>query len=216
MSKRNIVKVILVFWFALCVIALIKGAGKYSFEDNVVMIALAIIPVIIFYGLFFKNIVKAKKKVEIENEKIRNLQNGLPILNVPSLCLGDAKVHYYEAAELLNTENKLIGLNNQSKGTMQKSLVNGEIFDLHVTKSSGTSQAVYDDVTSTYNGEFAITDKNIIFINSQKGFEIKMDDLAFAQAYSDRISLQSGKDTYQILLGEPKYCMAILNQIRSV
>ncbi len=159
---------------------------------------------------------EALAKENAEQKRIKDLQRGLPILDIPSLYLGDAKLRYYETVVLIESENKLTGFNNSSTGFSRESLFFHDVLDTHVTYAQGNSEAVYDEVVTNYMGELAITDEKIIFINPEKGFDIDMDELTLIKAYDDGISLQSGENTYTILVEEPRYCTVLVNTIKKL
>jgi len=130
--------------------------------------------------------------------------------------LGNAKLHYYEPAVLLYEENKMVGLINEStKDTRRLASFFNSDYEQYKSKSTGISKAVYEDISYHYHGELAITSKSIIFINQEKGFEIKVNDIAFVQEYSNGVSIQNGDDVYLILIDEPRYFIAILNTLKN-
>ncbi len=158
-----------------------------------------------------------KEKEKNENDKINNLQSGLPIIDIPSIFLDNAQLHFYEPATLLTSENRMLGLINETYGTTTKIYRLFQNYtDKYNTQSIGKSQAVYGDVDLHYGGELAITEKSIIFIHQQKGFEIKLDHIALMQPFADGIGIQSEDKVYQLLIDEPRYFIAIVNYIKNI
>lgn len=222
-GKRYVIYFVLGVWALICLGIIIKNFDRYSFGDNIVVIGMAIFPMAIMYLHHLSKLrqqayieKKNNELIEKENEKINKLNDGLPILDIPSLFFADANVHYFEPASLLDTKNKMVGLINESKnyGYERPSLI---FENVNVTKSSsyGSSQAIYNDITYRYNGNLAITSKGIVFINQEKGFELKLNEIAFMQEFSDGVSIQHDNNVYKILLKEPRYFMAVIKHVRN-
>jgi len=148
------------------------------------------------------------KKIEEENRKIENLKFGLPIIDKPSLLLGSDKLHYYEPATLLVTKNKVVGYTGGGGGVSVR-IAKG----IYLRSGSGRRQPIHRDVTSQYYGNLAVTNDRIIFINSQKGFDIKIKNISVIEPYSDGVVIQAKNKSYALLLDTPRYFCELLNII---
>lgn len=148
-----------------------------------------------------KEELQIKEMIEEENRKIEELEIGLPVINSTRLLLGDDTLRYYELATLQVTENKVVGYKTGTRKGITDRI------------SSGRSKAVYRDVISKFEGNLAVTDKRIIFINNQKGFDIKIKDISVIEPYSDGVVIQAKSESYYLVLVFPRYFMELLNAI---
>lgn len=83
-----------------------------------------------------------------------------------------------------------------------------------VTLRSGTSKGVpiRKDVTDTFNGEIAITNKRIVFLGD-KGFEITYGQITAIDYYSDAIAFQVKSNRYVISSPEIEYVQVIVDEV---
>ena len=234
MKKRNkyFLYACLVVLLIVCIIAEIKNADKYSLLDSIAMLAFGIIPIGLALLIDILSRVKRNAKRDLElrmraenehqtNVMIDNLKNGLPVLNVPNFYIGDAVLHFFQPAILAKTENKMVGMVNETTAFTDEHFGIHNIFihpehEQFKTTSKGKSKAIYNDVTNIFNGQLALTNKSILFINQQKGFEIKINELSFVHEIVNGLSLQAGDRVYTVLFDKSRYFLAILNMVKNI
>ncbi|MDF2872543.1 MAG: hypothetical protein K0R05_4118 [Anaerocolumna sp.] len=203
-------------WIVRCMIAMVQNFGKYSAVDYMIIGFIMILPVGVIYinGLYKR--IRFKEFYEKENKKINSLQAGLPIITDVAFSLGNDLLHFLEPGRLVETENKYVGTVNHSLYTTKKSpsLFRGEAYSTYQTRGYSNSQDIYKDVSSRYVGKIAITNKSLIFIHTQKGFELKIKDIGLVSQNEYSIYIQSGDKFYQVFVNSPRYFLAILDIIR--
>lgn len=234
-SQENFIFVILIFFFIVCMAKISEDGNTLTTLQNVGIVALGIIPMGLIILIKIRRAVKkgADKReairmqnemIQSENNMIENLKNGLPVLNIPNLVLGDAQLHLYQPAVLVTTETRMLGMENESSEfiqetnwggqSMYKKWINPDIGEYR-GKTVGTSTAVYGDVSDSFDGQMALTNKSVLFIHQQKGFELKINELSFVQEFSNGVSFQSEDKVYTVLLEMPRFFMAALNIVRN-
>ena len=137
------------------------------------------------------------KGVYLTEEQIRNLENKavLPIVDTPVfLNYGEVAVWYSEATRQ-ETKNRVIGRTGSYGGGTVR-IAKG----LSIHTGGSSSKPIYGDVSVQFPGEFVITNERIIFLSSQKGFEIKHANITAATAYKDGFSFQSRNTSYVLLV----------------
>lgn len=223
---KKALKIILYVFAALWVISAIHSftaePSNDRISDFIGLLFLIAIPVVPISWHEIKNAKRRKElkkriiKADKEESKIRSLQYGLPVLEVPSLHLGNVQVHYYGPGRLLETENKMVGMVSRSHQEIKErpSFFESNRHRNYYSNGSEQSQALYNDVSSLYRGDVVITDRGVVFINPQKGFEVKIQDIAVTDLYNDGVSIQSGGESHQLLIEDPGYFIAILDVLR--
>lgn len=113
---------------------------------------------------------KKCKGVYLTQDQIKRLEEKieLPILDTPVfLNYGEVAV-YHSQATRQETKNRVIGrMGSYGGGTIR--IAKG----LSIHTGGSSSRPIYGDVSMQYPGEFIITNERVIFLSSQKGFELK-------------------------------------------
>ena len=79
----------------------------------------------------------------------------------------------------------------------------------------GGNTDVVDSVNyETYRGILYITNRRIIFVGEQGGFDKKIDDLIAISPYSNCIELQFSKETYKLFVPEGGVANAVFQLVR--
>lgn len=205
-------KVLLVFalsvWEIICFSSIIINIKRYSFADHIVMLFMMLIPI---GAIYISKQVKIRRyqKIKMEEaEEIKKLESGLPVIDGSSLILTDEVLHYYRPATLLITSNKAIGQAGSSRGFGYE-LIDG----VYVGRSKSRSEVIYGDVTTPFSGQLAVTNKKVLFINQQKGFDIKVSDISLIEPYANGVSIQGNNNVYTMILKDPQYFIAIVKII---
>lgn len=139
----------------------------------------------------------AYRGVYLTEEQIHNLESEieLPVLDTPVfLNYGEVAV-YHSQATRQETKNRVIGRTGSYGGGTVR-IAKG--LSIHTGGSSG--RPIYGDVSMQYPGEFIITNERVIFLSSQKGFELKHQNITAATAYKDGFAFQSKSTSYVLLV----------------
>lgn len=148
----------------------------------------------------------AYRGVYLTEQQIRNLEARieLPVIDDTSVFLGNGEVAvYYCAATRRETKTRMVGrTGGYSGGTVR--IAKG----LSIHTGSSSSHPIYDDVDTHYDGELVLTNRRVIFISDQKGFEVAYSSITAGSYHSDGITIQKGSHTYSLLL--PKANLAVL------
>ena len=155
----------------------------------------------------------AYRGVYLTEQQIRSLENEieLPVLDNTSVFLGSGEVAvYHSAATRQEIKNRVIGRTGGYSGSTIR-IAKG----VSIRTGSSASSPVYGDVATHYEGELVLTNKRLIFLSDQKGFEVAYNAITAGTAYTDGITIQKGSHTYTLIL--PKADLAILafNAIRT-
>lgn len=154
---------------------------------------------------------KAIKQTDfpMTEEQLAAIENDqLPIvLNTPVMLRLEEVVHYITPAWLSETKHQVIGSTGGGGGVSFR--VAKGIY-LHSGKSG--SRRVYGDVTNTFKGDLAISNQRVVFIQRDKGFEIKIPQITAIRAIQGGISLQSKSKTFDLLVPCPEYPMVVIQK----
>lgn len=139
------------------------------------------------------------------------LNGRLPNINVNRLLLKkDEFCHYAEKAiyEKKTTRKKYIRRNN---GYSMPGLFKGTRIHL----GGGTTNVSEDLEYSTIRGYLYITNKRVIFLSNDIGFETKVADLTAITPYSNCIELQTKKEIYRVFVPDGEIVNIVLQLIYS-
>lgn len=78
----------------------------------------------------------------------------------------------------------------------------------------GTTDAVDNVTYSTHPGILYITNKRMIFVGDQMGFDKKLDDMIALTPYSNCVEIQFSKETYKIFVPDGNVTHAVLQMLR--
>ena len=135
--------------------------------------------------------------IYLTEEQIHKLVDRLelPIVDTPVfLNYGEVAV-YHSQATRQETKNRVIGRTGSYGGGTVR-IAKG----LSIHTGGSSSRPIYGDVSMQYPGEFIITNERVIFLSSQKGFELKHQNITAATAYKDGFAFQSKNTSYVLLV----------------
>lgn len=139
------------------------------------------------------------------------LKGHLPILNTDKIFLKPGeKCRYIDKAifEKRTVQKRYIRRNH---GTMYPGLI---FKDVKHTYGGGTTDVTENVQYSTHRGILYITNRRIIFVGQQEGFDKPLSDLIAIQPYSNCVELQFNKDTYKIFVPNGVVVHAVLRQVK--
>lgn len=129
----------------------------------------------------------------------QEIKNGrLPILRTDSLFVQKGeKIHFIDKSILL-VEKKKTSYVSKNMGFSGPGLFKGN----RVHFGGGVAEPVEDIVTDQYKGILYITNKRVIFVNKQQGFDKPFRSLSAVTPYSNGIELQYGSKTYSLIVND--------------
>ena len=126
----------------------------------------------------------------------KSLQNGiLPTLNVSTLIMSQGEIcHYVDKACLFTkkVERHYRRVNRGSSFRVMKG------WTYHT--GNGESHPVEIELPVYTPGYLYFTNKRVVFVSKEKGFEKKLSSLTAVTGYSDAIVLKFSSKTYSLLL----------------
>lgn len=150
--------------------------------------------------------------IHLSEKQIQDLETkaNLPIVKTPVFLSSGEIAVYHCVATRQETKKRVIGrTGGYSGGTVR--IAKG--FSIHTGGS--TSQPIYGDVSTQYPGELVITNKRVIFLATQKGFELKHTNILAASLYSDGFTLQSKSKTYELIVPYPSLALIAFDGVRT-
>ena len=120
-------------------------------------------------------------------------------------------VVYAAPAQTFKDKEQVVGYSRGSSGASIR-VAKG----LSVHTGGGSSRAIRQEVRSTNNGDFIITNKRILFVGKDDSFEFKIDNISTVKPL-DQMSLliQSGRSSKNILFDRfsIKYALGLINYV---
>ena len=154
----------------------------------------------------------AYRGVYLTEAQIQKLENKveLPVVDTPVfLSTGEVAV-YRSKATLQETKHRVVARTGSYSGGSVR-IAKG----LSIRTGSSTSRPVYGDVSTHFEGELVLTNKRLVFLNAQKGFEVAYNAITAAIAYTDGISVQSRNHTYTVLLPRTDLAVTAFDAVRT-
>lgn len=146
------------------------------------------------------NFMKIYKGIYLSIEQIQRLENRIELPNVdtPVFLSDDEVAVYYCAATRQNVKNRVVG---RSGGYVGGSIRIAKGVSIHTGGSMGNP--VYGEVVTHYEGEMVLTNKRLVFLSSQKGFEVPYKSITTAEFHADSIVIQNKSQFYTVLIPKP-------------
>ena len=138
------------------------------------------------------------------------MRGRLPILNTDKIFLKVGETcHYIDKAIY---EKKTVRKRYVRRNTGYS--VPGLFKGTRINIGGGNTDVVDNVQYDTYRGILYITNKRLIFVGEQGGFEKKIADLIAISPYSNCVELQFSNDIYKIFVPNGNVTNAVLQQIR--
>lgn len=162
--------------------------------------------------------VSARKKAARQNENrtymteqdLQQIQSGaLPVLSsVPVVLAEGETAHYFAPARRYITKTKAVGRTGNHGGVSVR-VAKG----VSLRTGGGASKTVYDDVTDSFAGQVILTDRRIVFLAKQNGFDCKLDTISAITPEGDRIMIQAGSKTYRLAVAQQGHFAKVLDTV---
>lgn len=138
------------------------------------------------------------------------MRGRLPILNTDKIFVkSDEQCHYIDKAiyEKKTVKKRYV---RRNAGYSVPGLFKGT----RINMGGGNTDVVDNVQYDTIRGILYITNKRIIFVGEQNGFDKKIDDLIAISPFSNCIELQFSKDNYKLFVPDGSVANAVLQQMR--
>ena len=160
----------------------------------------------------------ARKKSEQENrnetymsdQDLQQIQaGGLPVLSsVPVILEEGEQAHFFAPARRYITKKKAVGRTG-SGGGISVRVAKG----VSVRSGGGASQTVYDDVTDAFDGLAVLTNRRIVFLAKQNGFDCKLSTISAILPEGDGLMIQAGAKNYRLTVAQQGYFSKALDMV---
>lgn len=149
-------------------------------------------------------------KAYMEDNELQQIEAGvLPSLVDVPVILGEGEVgHFCAPARRYITKKKSIGRTG-SGGGISVRVAKG----VSVRSGGGASQTVYDDVTDAFAGRVILTNRRIVFLAEQNGFECKLSAISAIMPEGDGLMIQAGAKNYRLAVAQQGYFSKALDMM---
>lgn len=209
MSAKKILLVVLV-----CLdIGFLANFSKYDFTNRLFCLAAFLLTILLYVNICKDKLKHAKKAVQDKEQEKKVIQafdsGNIPHIETNLIILKNGEFASFESPAFMTiTKNKLVG-SKGSGGGVSVRVAKG----LYVRSGSSGSRKIYKDVDETYPGTFIVTNKRMVFLNPQKGFEITYPKLTSVYSDGNSLSLQSQSKGYNISVITPSVVAALIQAI---
>ncbi len=213
MNNKTKLKIILFIILLFLDIGLISRFWDYDIANKSVTIIFIILTAWILLSFLKGNQLNRKDQKKLKESVSRiivGLQNGIiPQIENCSLILKKEEFACIEICTYLKvTKSKLVG-STGSSGGMSVKVTKG----IYLRSGSGESKKIYKDITDRYFGNLIITNQRIVFINSQKGFEILYKNLTGVSSSGKDLIVQSKNKSYVVFVDTPDVYVELIRAI---
>lgn len=218
-----------VFGYIVCVLAAIVDLVLIIVsltvpEDSVWggVVALTIIIVGLFYSLQRAKKAKADQKAKkeadakamdtpyITDEGLAIIEGGglIDLQRTPLIPEEGEVVHYYAPAIRYVTKNRVVGHSGAGAGVSVR-VAKG----VSIRTGGGSSRAIRGNVTDTFVGDIVLSNRRLVFINAQGGFECRLNSISSVQPDPDGVLIQAGLKSFQIAVARQDLFNKVLHTV---
>ena len=197
--------------FALCTLSTVASLGDIP-ENSIFAVIFGILTIVFF--LKYKRKKQCPKTVEkfksspktsfvnpyVDEDEI-DRTGEFKIIEYPGLIKKKDEVVYFATpAKLLETKERVVGYQGGSAGASVR-IAKG----LTVRTGSSKGTPIRGKVEQFYDGDFIVTNKRVLFISSEKSFDIPIQKITAIQPiYSDAFSITYGSNTKNLVFTEDR------------
>lgn len=157
---------------------------------------------------------KAKRQADavsfMTDQELQQIQAGvLPELASVPVVLSEGEVaHFYAPARRYITKTKAVGRTGSGGGVSVR-VAKG----VSVRTGGGASQTVYDDVTDSFGGVVVLTNRRIVFLAKQNGFDCKLSAISAILPEGNGLMIQAGAKNYRLAVAQQGYFSKALDMV---
>ncbi|WP_313583976.1 hypothetical protein [Lacrimispora sp.] len=206
-------KIVGMFVLIILDIGFIVNFNKYSVSNKLVCIIFFVATILLSFTMIMgknKSIRQTIREKKANEAAIQSLRAGnIPRLDTSSLILKEGEFSSFECDTYTSTvKNKLVGSTGSGGGVSVK-VVKG----LYLRSGTFGSRRIYKDVVEKYHGKFIVTNKRLVFLNSDKGFEIPYPKLTSVYSSGDTLNIQSQNKSFGVYLSSPEIIEELIKAI---
>lgn len=169
-----------------------------------IVVVFAVLAAVFFWkgakaGKRKKAAAKDAARAYMSDQDLQTIQaGGLPSLAGVPVVLGDGETAcFFAPARRYITKKKAVGRTG-SHGGVSVRVAKG----VSVRSGGGASQTVYDDVTDAFPGQVVLTNRRVVFLATQNGFECGLDTISAIAPEGGRVLIQAGAKTYRLAVAD--------------
>lgn len=149
-------------------------------------------------------------KAYMEDHELQQIEAGvLPSLVDVPVILGEGEVgHFCAPARRYITKKKSIGRTGSGGGVSVR-VAKG----VSLRTGGGASQTVYDDVTDVFGGLVILTNRRIVFMSKQNGFDCKLSSISAIAPEGGRVMIQAGSTVYRLTTAKQGHFVCALGMV---
>lgn len=153
---------------------------------------------------------QSANKTYMTERDIQQIQSGvLPVLSdVPVILAEGESARYFAPARRYVTKTKAVGRTGSGGGVSVR-VSKG----VSLRSGGGASQTVYDDVTDVFPGQIVLTDRRVVFMAKQNGFDCKLSSVSAITPEGDRIMIQAGAKSYRLTVEQQGHFAKVLEMV---
>lgn len=200
------------------VAALVSATTPAEYRTGIEWAVAAIFAVLAVLCFWRGSKVSARKKAArgsvnetyMTDQDLQQIQAGvLPVLSgVPVVLSEDEVAHFFAPARRYITKKKAVGRTGSGGGVSVR-VAKG----VSLRTGGGASQTVYDDVTDVFDGQIVLTNRRIVFLASQNGFDCKLNTISAIVPEGDLIMIQAGAKSYRLAVALQGHFAKVLEAV---
>ena len=177
---------------------------------------------IVVAGLFFSSTKARKtKKAQKEHAAAQNRpfmedsaltlieQGGLPVIVGTPVILEEGEAsHYYAPAIRSVTKTRVVGHTGGGAGVSVR-VAKG----VSVRTGGGSSRNVRSDVTDDFTGAVVLTNRRLVFLHNQAGFECRLTSVSAVTPTAGSVLIQAGSKSYQVTVARSDLFETVLQSV---
>lgn len=180
----------------------------------VIAVIFAVLAILCFWRAMKASAAKKAKlaanQTFMTDQDLEQIQaGGLPVLTGVPVILADGETaHFFGPARRYITKTKAVGRTGSGSGVSVR-VAKG----VSVRTGGGASRTVYDDVTDSFAGQVVLTNRRIVFLAKQNGFDCKLDAISAIAPEGDRLLIQAGAKTYRLAVAQQGHFAKVLETV---
>lgn len=136
-------------------------------------------------------------------------QGGLPVIvGTPVILEEGETAHYYAPAIRSVTKTRVVGHKGGGAGVSVR-VAKG----VSVRTGGGSSQNVRGDVTDDFTGAVVLTNRRLVFLHNQSGFECRLANVSAVTPAAGSVLIQAGSKSYQVTVARTDLFETVLQSV---
>lgn len=152
----------------------------------------------------------AQSRPFMEDSALALIEQGeLPtVVGTPLILEEGETAHYYAPAIRSVTKTRVVGRTGGGSGVSVR-VAKG----VSIRTSGGSSQNVRGDVTDDFKGAVVLTNRRLVFLHNQSGFECRLSGISAVTPVNSSVLIQAGSKSYQLSVARSDLFETVLYSI---